>query len=454
MHVGIVTHEFGSYPGGIATYYNHLAAGLVDAGHQVTVVTPGLEKSGDDFVEQVNPQLRVVHLPASAGQAFRHFQRALGGQQHETALWLGRAIAARDWLVKNAAKLKIDVLDTTDFAGPAATLTDTTLPPVRVTCHGSFGQIAAHEPGALTAGRRALIGLEWMGLTFADAVTAYSPANAKEMSGTLGREVSFVPPLWKNAEAPSAGDDSKNKTSTLSAIVIGRLQSWKGCLELLEALRIARGRGIKVNVEWIGADTETAPEARSMAGHLAGRYPELWGNAFRWTPHLERSRIAERMASADCVIIPSRWETFSFAAAEVMAAGRPLIISSGAGASYLCREGENALVIPPHDAAALANALERLALEPELRARLGSASTSTLRENLDVKKTLPLHLAAYDTARTRRAKAGAQFTPPWQTWIEPLLLQATQAKEAAAAEMPAKELARRLWHKLKRRFFA
>jgi glycosyltransferase involved in cell wall biosynthesis len=413
-----------------------------------------LGKSRENSVE-MHEGIRLVQLPVSAAKHFRQLRSTLGGHLHEAALWLSRALAARDWLVENARQLKIDVIETIDFTGPGAILADALLPPLCITCHGSFGQIAEHEPGEISTGRRALISLEWLGLATADALCAYSPSNARDWSEALGRNVQMVPAPWQSSAEISMAeqDPSATERGPLAAVVIGRLQSWKGCLELLEALRLARTSGIELRVEWIGADTETAPEARSMAGHLAGRYPELWDKSFRWTPQLERPAVASHIAAADIAIIPSRWETFSFAALEAMAAGKPLVISQGAGASYLCRDDENSLVVASHDAHALAAAMERMTRDPILRQRLGRAAAQTIKNEFNPSKILPARLATYEIALMRRARARARYAPPWRAWLEPLLAQAAAGKNAAIIEPSAQELLQQLTRKVRRKFW-
>ena len=58
---------------------------------------------------------------------------------------------------------------------------------------------------------------------------------------------------------------------------------------------------------------------------------------------------------------------------EAAACGRPIVTTDMPGCREIGRQGENALLVPPRDAGALAAAISRLADDPALRARLGAA---------------------------------------------------------------------------------
>lgn len=59
---------------------------------------------------------------------------------------------------------------------------------------------------------------------------------------------------------------------------------------------------------------------------------------------------------------------------DAMAMGKAVVVSDVNGTRDYVRHGETALVVPPGDAGAMAEALERLHQDPELRDRLGSAA--------------------------------------------------------------------------------
>ena len=83
--------------------------------------------------------------------------------------------------------------------------------------------------------------------------------------------------------------------------------------------------------------------------------------------------IAAFWASAHIAVLPSRREGLPLTLLEAAACGRPLVATDVPGCREIARAGLNALLVPPDDPQALADAIDRLAADPELRARFGRA---------------------------------------------------------------------------------
>ena len=85
----------------------------------------------------------------------------------------------------------------------------------------------------------------------------------------------------------------------------------------------------------------------------------------------ERDDTADLMLAADLLVLPSREEGLSNVLIEAMGSGLPIIATAVGGTPELLREGENGLLVPNEDDAALTSALRRLLDDPSLRERLG-----------------------------------------------------------------------------------
>jgi glycosyltransferase involved in cell wall biosynthesis len=87
---------------------------------------------------------------------------------------------------------------------------------------------------------------------------------------------------------------------------------------------------------------------------------------------------------------------------EAGAAGLPLVATDVAGVPEIVRDGATGLVVPPDDVAALTRALERLADDPQLRARLGAGAQALVEESFDAERnTLSLARLLADVAESR-----------------------------------------------------
>lgn len=69
-----------------------------------------------------------------------------------------------------------------------------------------------------------------------------------------------------------------------------------------------------------------------------------------------------------------------------MAMARPVITTDAPGCRETVIDGVNGFLVPPRDASALADAMERFVLEPELIERMGAASRRIAEERFDVRR--------------------------------------------------------------------
>jgi glycosyltransferase involved in cell wall biosynthesis len=92
------------------------------------------------------------------------------------------------------------------------------------------------------------------------------------------------------------------------------------------------------------------------------------------------SDLPRILADLDVVAAPALWhEAFGLTVREALAAGRPVVVSRVGGLQDAVADGTEGFVVPPGDAAALAAALQRLAADPALLARMGQSARARSR---------------------------------------------------------------------------
>lgn len=183
----------------------------------------------------------------------------------------------------------------------------------------------------------------------------YVDARAPEERQTFRRSLGF--------------DDSDYVVGLCSA-----LRPEKAHGDLLAAVGRLRSQGIPAKALLIG-DGPTRPAIERTAAQLGLREHVLITGM--------KEDVRPLVASCDVMTLVSRSETFSLAALESMSLGKPLVMSNVGGACEQLIHGEHGFLFEPADVEALAMRLTALT-SPSLRARLGQAAASRVREQFNV----------------------------------------------------------------------
>jgi glycosyltransferase involved in cell wall biosynthesis len=143
------------------------------------------------------------------------------------------------------------------------------------------------------------------------------------------------------------------------------LRPEKNHFQLVGALAGLRARGIPAHALLIGdGPMREAIESRASDAGVAGGV-QITGFQHDVRPYV---------AACDVLVLCSKSvKTFSFAALEAMALGRPVVHSDIGAAAEMIYPGENGFLFPTGDTPALVQRLAELA-EPALRSRMGAAA--------------------------------------------------------------------------------
>jgi len=153
------------------------------------------------------------------------------------------------------------------------------------------------------------------------------------------------------------------------AAFVGRMIRPKGVDVLMQAQDRLSKRGVRLRLELYGQADMESTEALSRDDLISWCSKRDAG----WFGHVDD--IREVWRRADIFVLPARSrEGMPRALLEAAACARPLVVTDVPGCRHFVRDGGEGFVIPPEDAEALANALERLARDPELRLRMGEAA--------------------------------------------------------------------------------
>lgn len=165
-----------------------------------------------------------------------------------------------------------------------------------------------------------------------------------------------------NGDGPAAsGDDGP-----LRVLCVGRLVPDKGQGVLLEAMALLRDRGVAVELTYVG-DGAARPDLERRAASLN------LNSSVRFAGSVGQDRILDHYRHADVFCLPSFAEGIPVVLMEALACEVPVVTSHIMGVPELVQDGVSGLLVTPGRADLLADALEKLAADAELRRAMGAA---------------------------------------------------------------------------------
>ena len=175
-----------------------------------------------------------------------------------------------------------------------------------------------------------------------DTYLAAGVPSSRVHAVTLGADLElFTPALAAAAPAGHGGEDG------FRFLFCGATIRRKGFDLLLAAFDRVAGEAPAARLRVVGPRGDAA-------GLLDGRT----GERITVAGPLGQPALAEELRRADCLVLPSRNDSYGMVVAEALACGLPVLISEMVGAKELVASGSNGWIVPAGDAAALA---ERMA---------------------------------------------------------------------------------------------
>ena len=184
--------------------------------------------------------------------------------------------------------------------------------------------------------------------------------------------------------------------NTTHILFLGRIGEMKGVPQLLQALQRLRDRpNWRATLAGDG-DLRAARETVTQFG-IADRveFPGWVGGG----------RVAELIASADILVLPSFVENLPLSIVEGMASSVAIVATPVGAVEDIVHDGETGLLVQPGDVEGLASALTRLVEDPALRRELGEAAMHLHREKLDLEPFADAIVATWQLAAHEQNKA-------------------------------------------------
>jgi glycosyltransferase involved in cell wall biosynthesis len=366
MRIGLVTGEYPPLEGGVGAFTEQLARALAARGHEAHVITTrrarpaDAERKPSALFEPVDLGYALLHPRAgrwrwpslsTVADVVLRYDLELVNLQYQAAAYNMRAVAIHylPWRLRGVAPTVVTFHDLrVPYLFPKAGGLRTAA--VRGLARRAAGVIATNAADEATLRDWGIATLRQ--IPIGSNIDAYEPNHVEiaEVRQGLG-----------------LGEDD------VLLGYFGFLNETKGADTLIDALARLDSRH---HLVFIGGQTG-ASDPQNNEAFLRGLRAQIerLGLAGRvhWTGFLAPGRVSAHLAAADLMVMPYR-DGASLRRGTLMAVlahGRPLVTTTPAAPTPELRHGDNAWLVPPDDAAALAEAIAALAGDAAARARLG-----------------------------------------------------------------------------------
>lgn len=174
--------------------------------------------------------------------------------------------------------------------------------------------------------------------------------------------------------------------------MIGRALKHKGTLEFIEASRQLSNTYPDVSFQFVGAPDEGNASSISEEFMRAQTSIHYLGH---------QTNIRHILSQSDIFVLPSYREGLPRTTMEAMSMGLPIITTDVVGCRETVENGVNGFIVPPKDSLALAEAIEHLLKDENLRQKMGKESRIKAVREFDIATIVDKHFEVYGLQRVR-----------------------------------------------------
>ncbi len=179
-------------------------------------------------------------------------------------------------------------------------------------------------------------------------------------------------------------------------LMVARMLWTKGVEEFVWASKTLGTRSVSVLVGPADSGNSASIPASQLQGWSADGTVRYLG---------ERDDVRDLMAASDIVVLPSYREGIPRVLLEAAALGKPAVTTDVPGCREVVDHEQTGLLTNPRDAAALAEAINRLVTAPELRVSLGQAARAKAEAHYDERQVVTQYLNLYTELGTSAKRA-------------------------------------------------
>ncbi|MBY8877825.1 glycosyltransferase family 4 protein [Actinacidiphila acidipaludis] len=415
LRIALLTYKGNPFCGGQGVYVRHLSRELAALGHRVEVIGaqpyPVLDSVGEGVTLTELPSLDLYRQPDPFRTPGRGEYRDWVDLLEVGTMWTGGfpepltfSLRARRHLA--ARRAEFDVVHDNQTLGYGLLGLGV---PLVTTIHHPITVDRRLELAAAQDWRRRLSVRRWYGFTRMQkrvarrlpsvlTVSGSSKAEIVEDLGVRPGRVHTVPigaDTRLFAPDPAVPEVPGRIVTTSSADV-----PLKGLVFLVEALAKLRAGRPEAHLVVVGKRPQKGPVAEAVAALGLG-------DAVEFVKGISDEELVDLLRGAEVACVPSLYEGFSLPAAEAMATGTALVATTGGAIPEVAGpDGETCLAVPPGDADALCQALDRMLGDRELRRRLAAAGRARVLARFTWSRAAEATAEQYRAAIRAQARRG------------------------------------------------
>lgn len=380
MRICLISRE---YPpetgwGGIGAYTYQHAQALLEAGHDVEVISICKKDSTVDMAPQGDRNdTSIIRVHRAAWGSLLDELSAIRVSLPHTHFLLKAALALWRKFLEVHSQRPFDVIEAPEHLAEALFPTLTRICPTVVRLHTPHSKFVREGYSNINVNfdQRFVCILERMAMLEADLLSSPSIDLASYVASDTGIDLSKIQIVRNPVDTirfTPIGEVAVIKPDKVNVFFAGRLEERKGIHYLIDAVPEILAACPNVNFIIVGADSNTAAGNASVLAELKSRL-ELSGAAaaVSFVSHVPLTEMPSYYRSADICVVPSLYENAPYTVLEALATGKPVIGSNAGGTPEYIADDETGLVVPAKDSKALAQAIISLVSDEDKRKAMG-----------------------------------------------------------------------------------
>ena len=175
-------------------------------------------------------------------------------------------------------------------------------------------------------------------------------------------------------------------------LMVSRMLWDKGVGDFVAAARILKQRNVEADFVLVGGSDMGNP--RAVPGEQLEKWTQM--GIVKWLGH--QDEMPQIYAQSTIVVLPTNYrEGVPRTLIEAAASGKPIITTDLPGCRDIVRHGINGILIPVEDPISLADAIEELLINPDLREKMGRAGREIAVNEFSNQKIIKATLELYRT---------------------------------------------------------